>query len=130
VSHVPIFLLGLLGATLAGPAQRAAHVAGCVTVCEVARAHAPPQIEDRWFAEDKMRHFAMAFATTSFGHAGARALGADADVATAIGAAATIVASIGKEVYDRRTGGIFSARDLVWDAAGIVLGVIMLENAR
>jgi uncharacterized protein YfiM (DUF2279 family) len=89
-----------------------------------------PQVTDRWFAEDKMRHLSMAFASTSFGHAAARAAGIGSGTATALGAAAAAVASVGKEVFDRRAGGIFSYRDLVWDAAGILLAIGMLGNAR
>jgi uncharacterized protein YfiM (DUF2279 family) len=121
VSCAPIFLLWLL--QLHAPAPRE-------PLLRVSVALPAPQVADHWFAEDKVRHFAMAFAATSFGHAGARALGADASAATALGAAATVAASVGKEVFDRRAGGIFSVRDLVWDAAGILLGIAMLENAR
>ena len=127
MSFAPVFLLRLLQAH--APAPRHAQSTACCAG-RVDEAVAPPQISDRWFAEDKVRHFAMAFATTSFGHAGARALGADARTATALGAAATVAASIGKEIFDRRVGGIFSYRDLVWDAAGILAAAVLLGNAR
>lgn len=125
MSYAPIFLLWLLQSPAPVPREPPFRIGDCCVVTTW-----PQQPADRWFAEDKMRHFAMAFAATSFGHAGARALGADANVATAIGAAATVVASVGKEVFDRRAGGLFSYRDLVWDAAGILLSVALLGNAR
>lgn len=130
MNFAPIFLLWLLQAHAPAVRAQSHETDACLRACVGALLEPSPQLADRWFAEDKMRHLAMAFATTSFGHAGARALGADANTATAIGAAATVVASIGKEIFDRRAGGLFSYRDLVWDAAGILLGVAMLGNAR
>ena len=123
--HAPVFLLLLLSVPVTPASVPVDH--GRHACCAAARRAQP---EDRWFAEDKMRHLAMAFATTGFSQAGARAAGATPDAATAIGVAASIVASLGKEVFDRKAGGHFSVRDLVWDAAGIVLGVVMVRNAR
>jgi uncharacterized protein YfiM (DUF2279 family) len=130
VSLAPVFLLWLLQANAPALREQPLGTAQCAGACSATVFVAMPQLADRWFAEDKMRHLAMAFATTSFGHAAARVAGADAGTATALGAAATVVASIGKEVFDRRAGGIFSYRDLVWDAAGILLGVALVGNAR
>jgi uncharacterized protein YfiM (DUF2279 family) len=131
VTFAPVFLLWLLQANAPALREQPLRTVPCAGVCSAPLfARVPQPISDRWFAEDKMRHLAMAFATTSFGHAAARAAGADAGTATALGAAATVVASIGKEVFDRRAGGIFSYRDLVWDAAGILLGVALVGNAR
>jgi uncharacterized protein YfiM (DUF2279 family) len=89
-----------------------------------------PQLEDRWFGEDKQRHFAMSFFVTSFGHAAARMAGLDADVATLSGVVVAGAAGLGKEIHDRRGGGIFSVKDLVWDAAGIAVGAVLVRQAR
>ena len=36
--------------------------------------------------------------------------------------------SIGKEVYDARSGGDVSARDLAWDAAGMAAMTVVLRR--
>jgi uncharacterized protein YfiM (DUF2279 family) len=91
---------------------------------------AAPQLEDRWFGEDKQRHFAMSFFVTSIGHAAGRMAGMDADAATLSGVVVAAAAGLGKEIHDRRGGGIFSVKDLVWDAAGIAVGAVLVRQAR
>ena len=125
MTQAPIFLLWLLTASADGQRADARPCLWCAPVAAPLR-----QPLDAWFAEDKMRHLAMAFAATTFAHAAGRAAGMDAGSATAAGAAAAVAASVGKEIFDRRAGGIFSVRDLVWDAVGIALGVLMVGNAR
>lgn len=85
---------------------------------------------DPWFGEDKAKHLVMSFFTVAVTHAFGRAAGLDAGSATVVGAATGIAAGLGKELYDRRDHGLFSRRDLVWDAAGIVLGVLFVRELR
>ena len=77
---------------------------------------APPQ--DRWLGRDKLKHFAAAAAIQSLAYAAVRPQVASRSSAVWSATAVTATISLGKEVVDRRRGGRFSARDLVWDAAG------------
>jgi putative lipoprotein len=90
----------------------------------------PIRLTDRWFGEDKLKHFAASFVVSSLAASGARAWGADRDtrVGIAIGVGAT--AGVGKEVADRRAGGPFSFRDLVWDAGGITAAALVAHRTR
>ena len=83
---------------------------------------------DRWFSPDKIKHFFMAAFVQSVGYSALRAtqLGHRSSL---IGASAgSVVVSVGKEVSDARRTGLFSKRDLVWDAAGIGASTLMLER--
>jgi putative lipoprotein len=136
----PVFLLWLLRAPLtpdasadldrASPPREIAAPSPQRGCTPVACSRSLVQMEDRWFGEDKQRHFAMAFFITTFGHAAARSAGFESSGATVLGAAGSAAASLGKEVFDRRAGGRFSVRDLVWDAAGIAAGVLLVRGAR
>jgi len=82
---------------------------------------------DAWLGEDKFRHFAMSYAITGFAFAGARVVfGDDTSLGLAIAAGST--AGLLKEFYDRSRGRPFSKRDLVWDAAGVAVGAIMVRQ--
>lgn len=84
---------------------------------------------DAWFAEDKMKHMLTSTAVVGFAHAGAR-LVTDTKTAVVVAVAAGAAAGIWKEIHDRKIGRIFSKRDLVWDALGIGLGVVVVSQAR
>lgn len=84
--------------------------------------------EDRWFAEDKFKHFWLSFAATSLTFGFVDAAGLDWPEA---GVAAGVVAGgagVWKEFSDRRRGERFSRKDLVWDALGV--GVALLLAGR
>jgi uncharacterized protein YfiM (DUF2279 family) len=89
----------------------------------------PAAGEDRWLAEDKLRHFGMYFAATGFAYGGARFL-VEPDVARLAAAAAALAAGVGKEIHDVRAGYGFSLKDLAWDAAGVALGLALVRNIR
>ena len=89
-----------------------------------------PVVDDRWFAEDKLKHTMMSIAVVNFAHAGARFVGLQDERAVAIAALSGVAAGIWKEAYDQRIGRPFSVRDLVWDALGIGLGLAFVSNAR
>jgi uncharacterized protein YfiM (DUF2279 family) len=90
---------------------------------------AAPGPVDPWVAQDKLRHLAMSFAATAFAYAGARVV-LEPDPATATAGIAALGAGVGKEVYDARAGGAFSPRDLVWNAAGVALGLLFVHRIR
>lgn len=83
---------------------------------------------DHWFAEDKLEHFFLSFAATSFVFSTARSTGLDRTPALATAATSAAVAGVGKEWYDRQVGRPFSYKDLGWDALGIVAGVLLLAS--
>jgi uncharacterized protein YfiM (DUF2279 family) len=84
---------------------------------------------DHWLAEDKIRHFGMSFAVTAFTYASARTV-LDPDPALAVAGSAAIIAGIGKEIHDVRAGQFFSLKDLVWDLAGVAVGLVLVHSTR
>jgi uncharacterized protein YfiM (DUF2279 family) len=88
------------------------------------------QPADAWFAEDKVRHFLASFAATGYAYAGMRSVGAEPEVALPLGALAAAGLGIWKELADRAGGAAISTRDLVWDAAGIALGMVLIHQIR
>jgi uncharacterized protein YfiM (DUF2279 family) len=87
-----------------------------------------PELPDRWFGSDKLKHFFLSFGTTGFVRAGAETVGAG-DAARWIAPAVAGLAGIGKELSDRSRGWGFSLRDLAWDAAGVVAALLALKSA-
>jgi uncharacterized protein YfiM (DUF2279 family) len=85
---------------------------------------------DGWFGADKVKHFFVAAFTQSVTYAALQAARVRHDRALAGAWAVTGAASVAKELYDRRTTGVFSVRDLVWDAAGAASASVMLTQAR
>jgi uncharacterized protein YfiM (DUF2279 family) len=89
----------------------------------------PPR--DAWFGEDKLMHFAAAFAATTLSASAARATGLEAGSSAVVGAAVGGGFSIWKEIHDhRRPDGFFSYRDLVWDAGGIATATLVMRQVR
>ena len=86
------------------------------------------QPADRWFSADKFKHFFMAAFVQSVTYSALRAtqLGHQSSLIGATAGSAAV--GIGKEMADARRTGLFSRRDLVWDAAGIGASTILLER--
>ena len=81
---------------------------------------APAQPEDRWFGEDKLKHFVTSFIVTSLASSGARAAGLDNDASLLVGAGTGAGLGLWKEWSDRNAeGSTASIRDVVWDVAGV-----------
>lgn len=96
--------------------------------CLSLSAQSPP---DRWFAEDKLLHFASSFAATTVSASLSRMAGLEAREAAFTGAAAAGVIGIAKEVHDLRSPtGSASVRDLLWDGAGIAAGTAVMLQVR
>lgn len=87
---------------------------------------APP---DHWFGSDKLKHFFMSAFTQSVTYSALQAARVRHDRALAGAWGVTAVISVGKEVHDRHTTGLFSVRDLVWDAAGATAATVIIHNA-
>jgi len=87
---------------------------------------APP---DHWFGPDKIKHFFMAAFTQSVTYSVLQTARVRHDQALASAWAVTAVVSVAKELHDRRSYGLLSVRDLVWDAAGAGAASALIHNA-
>ncbi|HEX3867830.1 MAG TPA: hypothetical protein VHV78_13805 [Gemmatimonadaceae bacterium] len=94
--------------------------------------HLPPDHPsgDSWFAVDKAKHFFTAALAQSAAFGGFRTLGMNRHSSLWGATAVSGTVSIGKELYDLRTGGDASLKDLTWDAAGIGAMTIVLRQTR
>ncbi len=88
------------------------------------------QRNDRWFAADKLRHFFASYGAVAIGYGSARLVGIEREEGLRLAVAGGAVAGVAKEWSDVRSGGPFSVRDLVWDAAGIATAYALLRNVR
>lgn len=85
---------------------------------------------DRWFAPDKVKHFFTAAFVQTAAFGAFRAAGASRSASLGGATAVSSLVSVGKELYDRRTGGDASVKDLAWDAAGIAVASVALNQTR
>ena len=81
---------------------------------------------DRWLSSDKAKHFFTAALVQSASFGGLRAAGLTRSRSIAGATAFTAGISVGKELFDRHSGGEFSLKDLSWDAAGIGSMTVLL----
>jgi uncharacterized protein YfiM (DUF2279 family) len=87
----------------------------------------PPK--DRWWGADKLKHFFVAAFTQTVSYSALQAANVRHGPAVAGASAITAVVSVAKEVHDRRTTGLFSVRDLVWDAAGAGAATMLVSKS-
>jgi uncharacterized protein YfiM (DUF2279 family) len=87
--------------------------------------NAPP---DNWFGSDKVKHFFIAAFTQTVAYSALQAARVDHDPALIGAWAITATVSVAKEVHDRRSYGLFSYRDLVWDAAGAGVATLVIAK--
>ena len=73
---------------------------------------------DSWFGADKIKHFATSAALQCMSYGALRATNADHRSSLLGASVITVTVGVGKELHDRRATGLFSVRDLAWDAAG------------
>lgn len=79
---------------------------------------------------DKLKHFLVAGYVESVTYAGMQAAGADREMSLAAALGAVGIASVGKEMHDRRSGQGFSVLDLVWDALGAGAAWLILAKTQ
>jgi uncharacterized protein YfiM (DUF2279 family) len=79
---------------------------------------------------DKVKHFFVSAFVHSVAFSAARAAGMQRPEAQAAGATLAMAVGVLKEVRDRRDKGVFSERDLVWDAAGILAVGALMNGTR
>lgn len=90
----------------------------------------PENYEDEWLAIDKAQHFLMSYGSAMFAYGALRAANVDQRHASAAAVAGSLALGVGKELFDRRQGGPFSGRDLVWDALGTLAGLAFISLDR
>jgi uncharacterized protein YfiM (DUF2279 family) len=84
---------------------------------------------DAWFGADKLKHFFVAAFTQSVTYSVLQVAKVKHDHAMMGAWAVTATVSVAKEVHDRRTTGLFSIRDLVWDAAGAGAASLLIHRS-
>jgi putative lipoprotein len=86
---------------------------------------------DRWLGTDKVQHFFMSAFVQSVAYGSLRGTGMSHGTALAGASIATAAVGVGKELRDRRVTGLFSPRDLAWDAAGAAsMSMLLARTAR
>ncbi len=97
------------------------------TLALAATLQLPP---DPWFGVDKLKHFFVSAFVQSVAYSTLRATNTDHRSSLHGASLASAVVGVGKELRDRRVGGEFSVRDLVWDAAGAGTASLLLDRTR
>lgn len=88
-----------------------------------------PQRET-WLGPDKVKHFLMAAFIESVAFSGLEAGGSSWNTAFAGAIGTTVAISVGRELHDKRTKGLFSLGDLLWDAIGAAAAGEMLRHTQ
>lgn len=91
---------------------------------------APSNEPDRWFGQDKAKHFFTSAFVQSMSYGTLRAAGAGHRVALGSATAASVATGAGKELWDARAGRSPSGKDLVWDLAGAGAATILLVRTK
>lgn len=95
-----------------------------------AQASTAARAGDRWFGPDKVKHFFMTAFVQSVTYGLARATRQTHQSSMWWASGSSLVFGLGKEARDLRVRGGFSARDLVWDAAGAGAASLALRRTR
>ena len=88
-----------------------------------------PLPPDSWFGPDKLKHFFVAAFTQSVSYSALQLARVRHDQALAGAWVVTASVSVAKELHDRRSYGLFSVRDLVWDAAGAGAATLVIQRS-
>ena len=97
-------------------------------IAQVALALSLTTPPDNWFGSDKLKHFFIAAFTQTVAYSAFQAARVNHDQALVGAWAVTAAVSVGKEIRDRRSYGLFSYRDLVWDAAGAGVATLLIAK--
>lgn len=96
-------------------------------LCLCLSTSAPPA--DRWFAEDKLKHFFASFVATSLSASAARAVGLSPAQSAWVGAGVGTAAGVWKEWRDHSVRDAApSFRDLTWDLAGVAAAAAVVRQ--
>ena len=86
---------------------------------------------DGWLGPDKLKHFFLAAFTQSLAYSVTQVTTRGSRSSLLLSASlASAAVGIGKEMHDRRSSGLFSVRDLAWDAAGAGAATLLLVQTR
>jgi putative lipoprotein len=85
---------------------------------------------DRWVGTDKIKHFFMSAFVESVSYSVLRAAHVRHDPALVSASAVTLGVGIGKEIYDHKSYGHFSVKDLSWDIAGNAAAATVLAHTK
>jgi len=80
---------------------------------------------DPWFGPDKALHFEASAAIAAGGYGATALFSDDRRVRLAVGGGLALTAGVGKELWDLSGHGDPSFRDLTWDVAGTVAGLVI-----
>ena len=82
---------------------------------------------DPWLAYDKVLHFGISCSLVlSTQYVLENTLNIDRETALPAGITVSAANGVIKEYWDKKTGSFFSRRDLIADAAGILVGVLII----
>tara|TARA_Y100001970_G_C14199185_1_gene840060 strand:+ start:1655 stop:2020 length:366 start_codon:yes stop_codon:yes gene_type:complete len=87
------------------------------------------QIHDPWIAYDKVLHFGVSFSIVlSTQYIFENKLSIEKNNALPIGVLISAANGIFKEIWDKRIGSFISKRDLIADAAGIIVAAVIVQK--
>lgn len=92
------------------------------------RAEANPP--DRWFGNDKAKHYFSAVFVQSISFTAMRSAGLSHRASFAGATLTAGAASVGKEIWDRGGRGTPSWKDLTWDAAGMATAAVVIRRTQ
>lgn len=103
----------------------------CLTLaCTVPAQAQKPKPPDPVIGVDKVKHFFIAGFVESMSFAGLQAAGSNRSAARASAITVTAIVSVAREVHDKRKKGLFSVRDLAWDAIGAGAALLVLNKTQ
>ena len=86
----------------------------------------PVTYRDPWLSQDKFLHFSVSAAITGVAYRmNVRTFDMELSTAKTVSISLTSLIGFGKELFDKRTKGHFSWKDLLWDGAGIAAGYVL-----
>lgn len=81
---------------------------------------------DPWLGADKAKHFFISAFVQSMSFSAIRSTGVSRNASLAGATVVTFSVGVGRELYDRRPGGVSSAKDVAWDGAGALAATALL----
>lgn len=85
------------------------------------------KLEDKFFAEDKLKHFSVCFFLTSIIYQECKyELKIREKNSIYLGITIPLSLGIAKEIYDKKSYGLFSFKDILWDIGGIISATFLI----
>lgn len=103
---------------------------GFVLTLHFGPVQAPVQRDDGWLSTDKVKHFMTSMFVESFTLSAIRATRVSKEGSLIAASAVTLGVGIGKELYDRKSGGDPSFKDLTADAVGAAAAAALLNQSK